>query len=48
MGIGMVLIVPEAQADKIVAAAVELGESAQVIGKIIEGPHDVQLKGIEE
>jgi phosphoribosylformylglycinamidine cyclo-ligase len=48
MGIGMVLIVPEAQADKIVAAAEELGESAQVIGKIIEGPHDVQLKGIEE
>ncbi|TCP52361.1 phosphoribosylformylglycinamidine cyclo-ligase [Tumebacillus sp. BK434] len=46
MGIGMILIVPAEQAKDIVAAATELGEEANIIGAIIEGPHDVQLKGI--
>jgi phosphoribosylformylglycinamidine cyclo-ligase len=47
MGIGMVLIVPAAQADDILAAANELGEQAYRIGTIVEGGHDVHLKGIE-
>ncbi|MCX7572081.1 phosphoribosylformylglycinamidine cyclo-ligase [Tumebacillus sp. DT12] len=46
MGIGMVLVVPAAQAEEIRAAAEALGERAHVIGRIIEGPHDVQLKGL--
>jgi phosphoribosylformylglycinamidine cyclo-ligase len=46
MGIGMVLIVPEAQADAILTAAEELGDSAYLIGKVVEGGHEVLLKGI--
>lgn len=47
MGIGMILVVPQEQAHDIINAANEQGESAYLIGSIIEGPHDVQLKGIE-
>jgi phosphoribosylformylglycinamidine cyclo-ligase len=47
MGIGMVLVVPAAQADEILSAATELGEAAYRIGTIVEGGHDVHLKGIE-
>jgi len=47
MGIGMVLVVPAEQAEAVVAAANELGETAQIIGKIVPGEQDVQLQGIE-
>jgi phosphoribosylformylglycinamidine cyclo-ligase len=46
MGIGMVLIVPAEQADALCVAAKAHGERAHVIGRVIEGPHDVQLKGL--
>jgi phosphoribosylformylglycinamidine cyclo-ligase len=45
MGIGMVLIVPEAEAEAVIAAAREHGEQAYRIGRIVEGQQDVQLKG---
>ncbi|MBL0389238.1 phosphoribosylformylglycinamidine cyclo-ligase [Tumebacillus sp. ITR2] len=45
MGIGMVLVVPAEQANEVLAAAVELGESAYLIGSIVEGAQDVRLKG---
>ncbi|MGB8954957.1 MAG: phosphoribosylformylglycinamidine cyclo-ligase [Tumebacillaceae bacterium] len=47
MGIGMVLIVPEAQADEFLAASQQLGEQAYRIGRVVEGAQDVLLKGIE-
>jgi phosphoribosylformylglycinamidine cyclo-ligase len=47
MGIGMVLIVPEVQADEFLAAAEQLGEQAYRIGRVVEGAQDVLLQGIE-
>jgi phosphoribosylformylglycinamidine cyclo-ligase len=44
LGIGMVLAVPPAQADQVVAAARELGERAWVIGEVIAGEPGVEVR----
>lgn len=40
-GLGMVLVVPAAQADAVVAAAVALGEQAAIVGEVVAGPGKV-------
>jgi len=47
MGIGMVLIVAQEQADAILAAAEELGESAHLIGSVVAGSQEVLLDNVE-
>ena len=43
MGIGMIMAVPAAEADKAMAALAEAGEKAYVIGKVIKGADGVEL-----
>ena len=43
MGIGMIMAVPAAEADKAMAALAETGEKAYVIGKVIKGADGVEL-----
>ncbi len=43
MGLGMVLAVPAAEAEAVVAAARELGEQAWVVGEIAEGEPGVEV-----
>lgn len=47
MGIGLVLIVPENQAEPAVAAARELGEQAYRIGSVTKGSKIVTFEGVE-
>lgn len=44
LGIGMVLAVPAAQAEAVVAAARELGERAWVIGQVAQGEGGVEVR----
>ncbi|MFZ5817328.1 MAG: phosphoribosylformylglycinamidine cyclo-ligase [Bacillota bacterium] len=44
LGIGMVLAVPAAEAEKVVAAARELGERAWVIGEVVAGEVGVEVR----
>lgn len=44
MGIGMVLAVPAAEADALLAAAAELGEQAWVIGEVVAGETGVEVR----
>ena len=43
MGIGMILAVPAAEADKAMAALAEAGEKAYVIGQVVKGSDGVEL-----
>ena len=43
MGIGMIMAVPAAEADKAMAALAEAGEKAYVIGKVVKGADGVEL-----
>lgn len=43
MGIGMVLFVSRSVASAVVQRLNQAGESASVIGEILQGPHDVQI-----
>ncbi len=43
LGIGMVLAVPAAQADAVVAAALELGEQAWLVGELVAGEPGVEV-----
>ena len=43
MGIGMILAVPAAEADKAMAALAEAGEKAYVIGQVVKGCDGVEL-----
>lgn len=45
MGIGMVMIVPEKEAEAVIRRAVELGERAYRIGRVTEGSRTVRLAG---
>lgn len=45
MGIGMILVVPENQAEDIVANLAERGEKSYVIGRVTAGKKEVTLKG---
>ena len=47
MGIGMVLIVPEEEAEQTLQLAQELGEAAYRIGTVIPGERKVRFKGAE-
>ncbi len=44
MGIGMVLAVPAQEADAVAAAARDLGQPAFVIGEVVEGGREVELR----
>ena len=44
MGVGMSIVVPEAEADKALAILKEQGEDAYIIGKIEAGAEKVILK----
>lgn len=44
LGIGMVLAVPAAEAEAVVAKARDLGEQAWVVGEIVEGPVGVEVR----
>lgn len=46
MGIGMVIVVPQEQADEAIQAAEELGEQVYRIGEVIEGSRKVQFQGV--
>ncbi|CUH96319.1 Phosphoribosylformylglycinamidine cyclo-ligase [Propionispora sp. 2/2-37] len=45
MGIGMILVVPEEQADRVQANLTERGEASYRIGRVIPGSREVILKG---
>jgi phosphoribosylformylglycinamidine cyclo-ligase len=45
MGIGMILVVPEEQAEPMLAHFAEKGESACRIGRVVAGSREVTLKG---
>lgn len=45
MGIGMILIVDSADADKIRASLAEKGETVYTVGRVTKGSHDVVIKG---
>lgn len=45
MGIGMVMIVPEEQAEAVIRRSIELGERAYRIGRVTEGDRRVDFKG---
>ncbi|GIM45466.1 phosphoribosylformylglycinamidine cyclo-ligase [Collibacillus ludicampi] len=47
MGIGMILIVPEEQADEVLAEVTARGEKAYRIGTVVEGARQVKISGIE-
>ncbi len=47
MGIGMVLIVPQADADAFIDAANKLGERAYRIGEITPGSKEVEMRGVQ-
>lgn len=47
MGIGLVIIVPEDQAEQAIAAAAELGEKAYRIGAVTEGSRIVTFQGAD-
>lgn len=47
MGIGMVMIVPEEQAEETVRLARELGEQAYHIGTVVQGDRQVQFRGAD-
>lgn len=47
MGIGMVLVLPEAEAEKAVQLAKEQGETLYRIGKVVEGTQKVVFNGAE-
>lgn len=47
MGIGLVIVVPEDQADQAIAAAAELGEKAYRIGTVTEGSRIVTFQGAD-
>lgn len=44
MGIGMVLAVPAQEAEAVAAAAKALGQPAFVIGEVVEGSREVELR----
>ena len=44
MGIGMVLAVPAGEAEAVAAAAQALGQPAFVIGEVVEGSREVELR----
>lgn len=46
MGIGMVIVVPQEQADEAIRAAEEFGEQVYRIGDVIEGNRKVQFHGV--
>ena len=43
MGIGMIMAVPAAEADKAMAALAEYGETAYIIGQVVKGSDGVEL-----
>lgn len=47
MGIGLVIVVPEEQAEQALAAAEELGEKAYRIGRVTEGSRIVTFQGAD-
>lgn len=47
MGIGLVIVVPESQAEQAIAAAAELGEKAYRIGRVTEGNRIVTFQGAD-
>ena len=44
MGLGMVLAVPAQEAEAVAAAAKALGQPAFVIGEVVEGSREVELR----
>jgi phosphoribosylformylglycinamidine cyclo-ligase len=41
MGIGMVIAMPAADAEKAIAILAKHGDKAQIIGKVIEGENEI-------
>ena len=47
MGIGLVMIAPELEAEQLISALAQSGEMAAIIGRLESGPRKTLLKGLD-